>query len=184
MPKLTVNINNKRKAIMKKILMLFVCCLIGITVFAQKTKTVTTTTAKTDATYQFTQARMPQVWVEPMVKPLVVEVEVIQNAPTFWRKTLDRYKVESELEGKLENVYNYGIFLYTEDTKSDMIVAATYNFYTNPNRTGDSDWYIIEIKGFPAKFKNWRTATANDYEWMKIPAVRYNKKEVFKKVSE
>lgn len=169
---------------MKKILMLFVCCLIGITVFAQKTKTVTTTTAKTDATYQFTQARMPQVWVEPMVKPLVVEVEVIQNAPTFWRKTLDRYKVESELEGKLENVYNYGIFLYTEDTKSDMIVAATYNFYTNPNRTGDSDWYIIEIKGFPAKFKNWRTATANDYEWMKIPAVRYNKKEVFEKVSE
>lgn len=169
---------------MKKAFLLLLCCLMSMSSFAQKTQTVTTTTAHTDATYQFTQARKPQVWVEPMVKPLVVEVEVIPTAPTFWKKVLGRYKVETELEGKLENVHNYGIFLYTEETQSDMIVAATYNFYTNPNRTGDSDWYIIEIKGFPAKFKNWRSATAADYEWMKIPAVRYNKKEVFEKVTE
>lgn len=169
---------------MKKFLFFAICCLVGMNVLAQKTQTVTTTTAHTDATYQFTQARKPQVWVEPIVKPLVVEVEVIPTAPTFWKKVLGRYKVETELEGKLENVHNYGIFLYTEETQSDMIVAATYNVYTNPNRTGDHDWYIIEIKGFPAKFKNWRSATTADYEWMKIPTVRYNKKEVFEKVSE
>lgn len=169
---------------MKRLLLLVTCCIVAMSSFAQKTKTVSETTAHTDATYQFTQARKPQVWVEPMVKPLVVEVDIMPEAPKFWKKTLGRHKVEVELEGKLENVYNYGIFLYTEDTKSDMIVAATYNFYTNPDRTGDGDWYIIEIKGFPAKFMNWRTATVSDYEWMKIPAVKFNKQEVFEKVAE
>ena len=168
---------------MKKFFLLAFCCMIGVSAFAQK-KTVTTTTAHSETTYQYTQARKPQVWVEPLVKPLVVEVKVIEDAPTFWKKPLSRHKVDSELEGKLENVYNYGIFLYTEDTKSDMIVAATYNFYTNPNRTDDADWYILEIKGFPAKFTSWHTATTNDYEWMKIQSVRFNKQEVFEKVSE
>jgi hypothetical protein len=79
---------------------------------------------------------MPQVHVDPLVKPLIVEVNVMDDAPHFWKKALSRRKVEVELDGKLENVYNYGIFLYTEDTKSDMIVAATYNFYSNPDRTG------------------------------------------------
>ena len=158
--------------------------MMGMSVLAQKTQTVSTTTAHSETTYQFTQARKPQVWVEPLVKPLVVEVDVMKDAPTFWKKTLTRHKVETELNGAMEEIYNYGIFLYTEDTKSDMIVAATYNFYTNPNRTGDEDWYILEIKGFPAKFKEWHTATPSDYEWMKIPAVRYNKQEVFEKVTE
>ena len=156
----------------------------SLVAFAQKTQTVSTTTAHSETTYQFTQARKPQVWVEPLVKPLIVEVDVMKDAPTFWKKFLTRYKVEKELNGAIEEIYNYGIFLYTEDTKSDMIVAATYNFYTNPNRTGDEDWYILEIKGFPAKFREWRTATPSDYEWMKIPAVRNNKQEVFEKVTE
>ena len=169
---------------MKKLLLIVFCCMTSVCVSAQKTQTVSKTTAHSEAAYQFTQARKPQVWVEPQVKPLIVEVQVMEDAPTFWKKSLSRQKVENELEGNLENVYNYGIFLYTEDTKSDMIVAATYNFYTNPERQGDVDWYILEIKGFPAKFKNWHTATPDDYEWMRIPTVRYNKQEVFEKVIE
>jgi len=146
-------------------------------VFAQKTTT----------SYQFTQARKPQVWVEPLVKPLVVEVEIMQGKPTIWKKELSKYKVESELEGKLENINNYGIFLYTAETGADMIVAATYNFYTNPNRKNDEDWYVLEIKGFPAKFTNWHTATTDDYEWMRIKYLYSDgkaNKDVFEKVSE
>ena len=108
---------------MKKFLFFVACCVIGMSASAQKTVTVSKTTAHTDATYQYTQARKPQVWVEPMVKPLVVEVEVIKDAPTLWKRQLARHKVERELEGKLENVYNYGIFLYAQDTNADMIVA-------------------------------------------------------------
>ena len=51
---------------MKKFLLLALCGMFGITAFAQK---------NSETTYQFTQARMPQVLVEPLVKPLVVEVE-------------------------------------------------------------------------------------------------------------
>lgn len=169
---------------MKKILFAAIFSVLCTSLCAQKTETRTTTTSHSETTYQYTQARKPQVWVEPLVKPLVVEVQVIEGAPTFWKKALSRHKIEVELDGNLENVYNYGIFLYTEDTKSDMIVAATYNFYTNPARTGDDDWYILEVKGFPAKFKNWHTATPDDYEWMKLHAVKNNKQEVFEKVTE
>lgn len=155
---------------MRNFLLMVALLATAVTASAQKEKTrvVETTTSHSETTYQYTQARMPQVLVEPLVKPLVVEVQVIENAPTFYKKALSRLKVERELEGSLENVYNYGCFLYTEETKSDMIVAATYNFYTNPDRTGNNDWYILEIKGFPAKFVNWHTATTADYEWMRI----------------
>lgn len=169
---------------MRRILLLVTCCVIAVSSFGQKTQTVSKTTAHTESTYQFTQARKPQVWVEPMVKPLVVEVEVIKEAPTFWKTALGRYKVETELEGKLENVHNYGIFLYTKDTNADMILAATYNLYTNPNRTCDDDWYIIEIKGFPARFNNWRTADESDYEWMRMQTLSGNKQKVYEKVKE
>ena len=169
---------------MRRILLLVMCCVFAVSSFAQKTRTVSKTTAHTESTYQFTQARKPQVWVEPMVKPLVVEVEVIKEAPTFWKTTLGRYKVETELEGNLENVHNYGIFLYTKETNADMILAATYNFYTNPNRTSDDDWYIIEIKGFPAKFNNWRTADQSDYEWIRIQTLTGNIQKVYEKVKE
>ena len=152
---------------MKKIFLMAVLTVGSLSMFAQKT-TVTTTTAHSEATFQYTQARMPQVSVEPIVKPLIVEVEVINGAPTFWEKKLSKHKVEAELDGKLENVYNYGIFLYTQDAKSDMILAATYNFYSNPQRTSEEDWYVLEIKGFPAKFTSWHSATPADYEWMKI----------------
>lgn len=151
---------------------------------AQKT-TVTTTTARSETTYQFTQARKPQVWVEPLVKPLVVEVEIINGADTFWSETLSEEKVKT-LDGNIENIYNYGIFLFTEKTHSDMIVAATYNFYTNPKRSSSEDQYILEIKGFPAKFVNWHTARTEDYEWMRINPYHEGKtnKGVFEKVIE
>lgn len=171
---------------MKKFLLIIACCMIGMSASAQKT-TVTTTTAHRETTYQYTQARKPQVWVEPLVKPLVVEVEIMKEQPTFWKTTLPKYKVEDDLDGKIENVYNYGIFLYTDATNSDMIVAATYNFYTNPKRTNEEDWYVLEIKGFPAKFKEWHTATTADYEWMKIKYLysdNKTNKDVFEKVSE
>ena len=88
-----------------------------------------------------------------MVKPLVVEVEVIQDAPTFWKKELGRHKVENELEGKTENVYNYGIFLYTEDTKSDMIVAATNEALRKASETMEQKMGgVTSGLGLPAGF--------------------------------
>lgn len=159
---------------MKKTFLLMSMLVVTICMQAQKTRTVETTTAQSKTNYQFTQARMPQVLVEPLVKPLVVEVEVIPTAQTkhkdFYRLPLKKLQVETELDGKLENIHNYGVFRYTQEEGCDMIVGATYNFYTNPEAANDEadDYYVLEIKGFPARFKNWHTATTADYEWMRI----------------
>lgn len=159
---------------MRKTFLMMSVVLASVCAHAQKTRTVETTTAQSKTNYQFTQARMPQVLVEPLVKPLVVEVEVIPTAQTkhknFYKLPLRKLQVEKDLDGKLENIHNYGVFRYAQEEDCDMIVGATYNFYTNPKATNDEsdDYYVLEIKGFPAKFKNWHTATTADYEWMKI----------------
>lgn len=130
---------------------------------AQNQKTQTKYTTTYTQTYENAQARMPQVLVQPLVKPLVCEVEVIPSKPTSFKLNLTKTKVEKDLEGNLTNVHNYGIFKYTEETQTDMIVGATFHLFSQED--GD---YILEIKGFPAKFKNWHTATNSDYEWMRI----------------
>lgn len=127
---------------------------------------------KSTTKYQFTQAREPQVWVEPAIKPLVAEVEVLQDRETSFTlgpEILTQEFVEVALRGDVENVRNYGTFAWTKKENCDMIVAPTYNLYSNPAGTG----YVLEMKGFPAKFKNWHTATQADYEWMKIPNSNY-----------
>lgn len=134
-----------------------------ISVSAQNQKTQTKYTTTYTQTYENAQARMPQVLVEPLIKPLVCEVEVVPGKPSCYTLPLTKNKVEKDLEGNLENVHNYGIFKYTEETQTDMIVAATFHLFSKED--GD---YILEIKGFPAKFKNWHTATVQDYEWMRI----------------
>lgn len=143
----------------------FVTMIVALTlsVSAQNQKTQTKYTTTYTQTYENAQARMPQVLVQPLVKPLVCEVEVVPSKPTSYTLNLTKNKVEKDLEGSLENVHNYGIFKYTTDTQTDMIVAATFHLYSKED--GD---YVLEIKGFPAKFKNWHTATNADYEWMKI----------------
>lgn len=132
------------------------------TAFAQK-QTKTTFTTKTETSFENAQARMPQVLVQPLVKPLVCEVEVVQGKPDHFELNLTAVKVEHDLDGNLDNVYNYGVFEFAKSTQCDMIVAATFHL-----KSLETGGYLLEIKGFPAKFKNWHTATNADYEWMRI----------------
>lgn len=150
---------------MKKVLLSLFVVFLAVNVYAQKqTQTVTRTTAHTETRYQNTQARMPQLLVQPLVMPLVGEVDILKNVEHKFKLPLTKSKVEQELDGNLENVQNYGIYMWTDAANCDMIVGATFNFYTNDANDG----YVLEIKGFPANFKNWRSATTNDYEWMRI----------------
>lgn len=147
---------------MKRFLLSLAVLASATMIFAQKSTTK----------YQFTQAREPQVWVEPAIKPLVAEVEVVPNSRTSFTlgpEVLTNEFVEIALRGEVENVRNYGTFAWTKADNCDMIVAATYNLYSNPTGPG----YVLEMRGFPAVFKNWHTATQADYEWMKIPNSNY-----------
>lgn len=156
---------------MKKVFLLLSVFVTAVCAQAQKTQTVTRTTAHSETNYQFAQARMPQVLVQPIVQPLIGEVKVLTDKSKKFRLELTQSKVERDLDGKLENIHNYGIYMWTDDADCDMIVGATYNFYTNPNAKPDgSDYYILEIKGFPANFipTAWRSCKATDYDWMRI----------------
>ena len=156
---------------MKKIYILFILSAVPFIVSAQRTRTVETTTAHSETKYQFTQARMPHILVQPIVQPLVGEVKVLTDKSKKFILPLSKSKVEKELDGKLENVHNYGVYKWTDEADCDMIVGATYNFYTNEKSTDENiDYYILEIKGFPANFipTAWRSCKPTDYDWMRI----------------
>lgn len=136
-------------------LMLVLCGTIASTSFAQRTTTTTS--------YQNAQARMPQVLVQPLVQPLVVETQVMKDVPNTFTLALTAQKVK-DLGDNLESVHNYGVFKFAESTNADMIVGATFDFHTVDGGTG----YELVIRGFPAKFANWHTATKDDYEWMRL----------------
>jgi hypothetical protein len=148
---------------MKKSFLLLLLSVLTLTGFAQKTHTVVTTTAQTQTKYQNTQARMPQVLVQPIIQPLIGEVEVLPGREHKFMLPISSSKLK-ELESQLVNVQNYGIYMWTDKENCDMIVGATYNFYSNDS----GDGYTLEIKGFPANFKAWRSCNEKDYEWMRI----------------
>lgn len=50
----------------------------------------------------------------------------------------------------------------------DAIVAATFNFRSNPENNNE---YLITITGYVANFVNWKTATEADYEWIRMEKV-------------
>lgn len=158
------------------LLMLSLCFSIANTSFAQKTVTTTRTTS-----YQNVQARMPQVLVQPLVKPLIAEVEVITGANTTFTLPLWQQDIDS-LGKDLESTHNYGIFKFAEAENADMIVAATFDFHTSKASEGEKGDYTLVIHGFPAKFKKWSTVKPEDYEWMRITGAEGAKNPVIKSV--
>ena len=164
--------------IMKKsilLLMLSLCFCFANTSFAQKTVTTTKTS------YQNVQARMPQVLVQPLVKPLIAEVKVIEDAKTKHTLYLTSQEV-IDLGDNLESTHNYGIFKFAEAVGADMIVAATFDFHTSKKSEGEQGDFTLVIHGFPAKFTKWYTATPADYEWMRITGAEGANNPVIKSV--
>lgn len=147
---------------MKKFFLLLAVALTVTTAHAQK-QTETKTKVTTDVVFEQAQARMPQVVVTPKVKPLICEVKIVPDAKNYFITELDQKQMAS-LENNLENIYNYGTFKWTQEAKCDMIVAPTYHL----RELDDHSKFILEIKGFPANFVNWRTADEKDYEWLRI----------------
>lgn len=146
----------------KNTLLVMLLTIPALTVSAQK-QVETKTRVTTESTYENAQARVPQVVVTPKVKPLTCEIEILTDAEHYYEVTLERKVVEVGLEGNLDNVYNYGTFLWTKKVSCDMIVAPTYHI-----KQLDTKDYLLEIKGFPANFVKWRTVDENDYEWLRI----------------
>lgn len=136
--------------------------LVATALSASAQKKETQYDVKTVKTYEEAVARTPQVYVQPNVKPLICEIEVLTDKKPSWSRTFSLKDVIA-LGEKTENIVNYALFMWTQDAECDMIVAATHHLKQNEDGS-----VLIEMKGFPAKFKDWRTATSADYEWLRI----------------
>ena len=127
-------------------------CMAG---FAQKN-----TEVKVEVQYENTQARLLDVTPNSYVKPLTVELEVAPT-PLLDSLTLNLMQVKA-LEGDPANIRSKIVYEASQKWECDVIVAPT--FYITSVPTG----YKVKMKGFPAKFKNWKTASKEDYEWIRI----------------
>ena len=135
-----------------KVLFTATMMMMGSTSFAQKV----------DYHFQATQARSVDTYAHAFVKPMTTELKVTgarEEAKFF----LDAARVNDMIKSNnfLDNVRSYAVFMLTDKLKVDAIVAATFNIYS---RDGGVE---VQIKGFPAMFENWKTATEADYNWIK-----------------
>ncbi len=111
-----------------------------------------------------TQARTVEASPSVYVKPLTVELEVAESGKITDVWPLSTEQVEVQMGGVLANVRSWGLYASCQKWKADVIVAPIFNFRTNDEGNG----YILTVIGFPANFKNWRTATESDYEWIRL----------------
>lgn len=139
---------------MKKIAFLFILLfsLAGINqVTAQKTVEV-----------RYSQARLIEpihsVHTKPLIADLVVDSKLGKQTHTF-HFTM---KEINALQGNLENVRARALFKAVNEVyHCDVIVAASFDVQST------DDGYDVTIIGFPASYINWRTATKEDYEWIR-----------------
>ena len=150
---------------------------IGTCLYAQKT--VTTYAYH----YQDAQARALNATASAYVKPMTVELEVLSDAPTIFRAQLteDKYKELMGNGGDItrERVRAYVTFLYSENVNADIILSPVFNIDRHEGRGCD-----VTVKGVPAIYKNWKSATQADYEWIRlIQAEHTSDKEKTKAIS-
>ncbi len=136
---------------------------------------------KVDVEIQQQQSRLVEVFSRAYVKPVTVELKVLQTQVTSKSNNqsdangrisetyhLTKDEVEVSMGGQLGNVRAWAVYKAAEDYNVDAIVAATFNFRSNPENNNE---YLITITGYVANFVNWKTATEADYEWIRMEKV-------------
>ena len=113
--------------------------------------------------YRESQARLSEPVMGTYVKPLIADLEVINTSGIDLPLDFTMEEVD-ELGKNSANLKARVLFLACDTFKVDVIVAATFDIVSKPNNTG----YRVRVKGYPARYKNWRTATSTDYEWIRI----------------
>lgn len=124
---------------------------------------------KTTVKIKDTQARLLDVSSNAYVKPLVVELEVINTDKPDKGRIVDEWVLSKDevegMNGDLTNIRSWGVYMSSKKHNVDVIVAATFNFENDENNPG---FYKLTVIGYPAIFKNWETAKATDYEWIRM----------------
>lgn len=128
---------------------------------------------KTTVEYRDTQARLLDVMSNAYVKPLTVELEIDTTLGTNgrveepWR--ISKKEAEVDMGGDIVNIRSWGVYKTAQRYGADVIVAATFSF--GPDPEDPENYYELIVRGYAAKFVNWKTATDADYEWIRMEKV-------------
>ena len=137
--------------------------------------------AKTDVEEQWSfknsQARMVSSDAHLYVRPYTVEIALVDSTRHKWRipVTGDEYKSRMSfdnrgninLEQTQRNMQTYAVYqasvgamptMANKHIECDVILAPLFNM------TFDQSGCIIEFTGYPAVYKNWKTATIEEFE--------------------
>jgi hypothetical protein len=71
------------------------------------------------------------------------------------------------MNGDVANIRSWITFQFTKDHDADVVVAPMYEINTNDTKGG----YDVTVVGFIGKFKNWRSLTNEDYDWIRMESV-------------
>ncbi len=118
--------------------------------------------------FENTQTRVVGADANAYVKPLTVELKVINDQRIEDEWVFTQAEIES-LNGEVNNIRSAAVYRSSAKYKVDAIVAATFRIRNNPKNDGS---FLVEVKGYPANFVNWKTATPADYEWIRMEKVK------------
>lgn len=124
------------------------------------------------------QARVLDVETDAIVRPQVVDLEVLKNLPAtggvissnadgrcVWQCHFTTKEVAG-LKGEVSEIRANATFKMCEELNADVILAATYNIKTE---NLEKEGIEVKIIGFPANFKKWRDLDpAKDGEWIRL----------------
>lgn len=120
---------------------------------------------KTVFKFRDAQARAGNAESEVIVKPTVVDVEILKDKGRIkdeW--PLSKEEVEVAMKGDLSNIRAWGTYLSAQRHNCDVIMGATFKV-EDDERTGG---YTVTVVGYPGIFTNWHPATKEDFEWIPI----------------
>lgn len=173
---------------MKKILLLAVCLLAcALSLRAQTTVTGATVT-KYEATSVDTQPKL-------FVTPLVADLAIIPTASTSFSikgkitlpeapdtkniEVLERYAAEARrtVAASIEELKAQALFQFADKSSADVIVAPSFSVETD-NSSGRDVFVTVKVKGFPARYTNFRNLRPDDSTLVRMNNIISSGKQV------
>lgn len=122
--------------------------------------------------YEETQARLLDVMANAYVKPLTVELEVTNTKRQTVLVKIPTQRAVNAMKSDPTNWKSYAVYdaarqLREKGIDCDVIVGATFNIMFDTT-SSDPNNVNITVIGFPAVFKNWKTASEEDMKWIQV----------------
>lgn len=111
--------------------------------------------------YRQSQSRMLEPQQQVFVRPLVVDLNVMNNERQEATWPFPDVDITKMTVQDVSNLKINALYLTAQKFGADVIVAPTFDIRT------EKKVFKITVIGFPAKYENWKVATKEeDYRWI------------------